>query len=385
MARVKLSEFRAKSILVENYGGYSLSFDDLQNQLSEVPEGAYVLKVDQGIKKRGKQGLVAVNITPDQVEEYAAKWNEEGFSRYILEPLFPHEDSEEKYISISRTREGMIINYSDFGGVDVEDNPDAIKVFTQDQLAELGEASGIDSGFVDSLMQSMNSNHMSFLEINPLVVQDDTYTLLDAAVLVDSAGEYFVDDWSEDDVVEAGIKTEAEIAVKEMDDNSPAALKLTVLNQDASLWLLLSGGGASITIADTVQAAGYGNELGNYGEYSGGPTTAETYLYTQEILKLVINAQAPKKAIVIAGGVANFTDVAKTFKGIILALDEVADQLKEHNVKVFVRRGGPNEKEGLKLMEDFLKKRDLHGSVYGSDIVLTEAISDAIDYIGDIQ
>ncbi|MDO8265328.1 MAG: ATP citrate lyase citrate-binding domain-containing protein, partial [Candidatus Saccharibacteria bacterium] len=141
--------------------------------------------------------------------------------------------------------------------------------------------------------------------------------------------------------------------------------------------------GASITIADTVQATGYGKSLGNYGEYSGGPTTAETYLYTKEILNLVLNSTAQRKAIVIAGGVANFTDVKSTFKGIIQALNEVAEQLKTQGVKVFVRRGGPNEKEGLKLMEDFLRSEDLYGSVYGSDIILTEAVSDAIDYVGD--
>jgi ATP-citrate lyase beta-subunit len=88
-----------------------------------------------------------------------------------------------------------------------------------------------------------------------------------------------------------------------------------------------------------------------------------------------------KKAIVIAGGVANFTDVKSTFKGIIQALNEVAEQLKAQGTKVFVRRGGPNEVEGLKLMEDFLKAKDLFGSVYGSKTLLTEAVSDAIEYI----
>jgi len=99
----------------------------------------------------------------------------------------------------------------------------------------------------------------------------------------------------------------------------------------------------------------------------------------------VLSSKAPKKAIIIAGGVANFTDVAKTFKGIIQALDEVAEILKEQKVKLFVRRGGPNEKEGLKNMEDFLRAKDLYGSVYGSDVVLTEAASEAINYVGETK
>lgn len=382
MARVKLSEYRAKKILVDDYLGYSLKFDSLAQDLAQVPEGKYVLKVDQGIKKRGKQGLVAVNIGINEVAEYANAWNEKGFNRYILEPLFPHEQSQEKYFSIRRNREGLDISFSEFGGVDVEDNAGSIHTYKSNQIDELVQASGLNANFINGIIEKMNKNHMSFVEINPLVVRDGQITLLDAAVLVDSAGEYFVDSWSEADIVEAGQKTEAEIAVKQMDDNSPAALKLTVLNQDASLWMLFSSGGASIAMADTVQVSGYGKDLGNYGEYSGGPTTAETYMYSKEIIKLALNSSAPKKAIVIAGGVANFTDVKSTFKGIIQALDEVADQLKQQGIKIFVRRGGPSEKEGLKMMEDFLKAKDLFGSVYGSETLLTEAVSDAINFVG---
>lgn len=382
MARVKLSEYRAKSILVDGYVGYSLSYETIESDLASVPDGAYVLKVDQGIKKRGKQGLVAVNITPAQVAEYAHEWQKRGFTRYIMEPLFAHEQSDEHYFSCERTRDGLVMHYSEYGGIDIEDNAESVQRYTVHELDKLAEMSSLPKAFYDAIIEKMNENHMSFLEINPLVVLDGKPTLLDAAVLVDSAGEYFVDSWSEADTVEAGTKTEAEKRVKAMDDNSPAALKLTVLHPDASLWLLLSGGGASITIADTVQAAGFGNELGNYGEYSGGPTTAETYLYTKEILSLALASQAPKKAIVIAGGVANFTDVAATFKGIIQALSEVADSLRAQNTRVFVRRGGPNEKEGLSRMETFLRENELYGAVYGSGTLLTQAASDAIAFIG---
>lgn len=38
--------------------------------------------------------------------------------------------------------------------------------------------------------------------------------------------------------------------------------------------------------------------------------------------------------------IANFTDVAATFKGIIQALREKADALKAAKMKLFVRRGG---------------------------------------------
>ena len=56
------------------------------------------------------------------------------------------------------------------------------------------------------------------------------------------------------------------------------------------------------------------------------------------------------KILIIGGGIANFTNVASTFKGIITALKEYQHQLQQHKVRIFVRRGGPNYQEGLKAM-----------------------------------
>ena len=55
--------------------------------------------------------------------------------------------------------------------------------------------------------------------------------------------------------------------------------------------------------------------------------------------------------------------------------------MHQQNIKVFVRRGGPNEKEGLAKMEKFLKEQDLFGSIAGSEGVITEAINYGLEYI----
>lgn len=204
--------------------------------------------------------------------------------------------------------------------------------------------------------------------------------LLDAAVLVDSAGEQYAQ-WTSNDTVGARTMTEVETAIAELNENSTAALSFRVLNQDGALWLLLSGGGASITIADEAHNAGKAELIGNYGEYSGGPTTEETYLYAKQVLKQMLRSSAPKKALIIAGGVANFTDVKKTFAGIIQALKELQDECKNQGVKVFVRRGGPNEVEGLASMKKYLTDNDLFGSVHGSDVILTDVIHEALEYV----
>jgi ATP citrate (pro-S)-lyase len=61
--------------------------------------------------------------------------------------------------------------------------------------------------------------------------------------------------------------------------------------------------------------------------------------------------------LIIGGGIANFTNVAATFKGIVTALQEFQTRLMEFNVSIFVRRAGPNYQEGLRyLMLVFVTK-----------------------------
>ena len=82
------------------------------------------------------------------------------------------------------------------------------------------------------------------------------------------------------------------------------------------------------------------------------------------------------KVLIIGGGIANFTNVAATFKvgvavsrrwgmfsgycflpqGIVRALSEYKHKLVENKVSIYVRRGGPNYQEGLRLMADLGKE-----------------------------
>lgn len=373
MSRIKLSEFAAKSLLVDDYAGASLRIDSLESDVDKLADDeSYIVKVDQGIKKRGKQGLIVLNVSKENISEAVRSLADKGFSRFVAEPMFPHEESEERYVSFERTRGGISVHYSERGGVNVEDNPESVKAYAPEDVP-------LPKAFVERVLRVMDEQHLSFIEINPLVVRGDNYWLLDAAVLADSAGEY-VAKWTEDDVVDPHVPSDSEAAVAEMNQNSPAAFSFRVLNPDGALWLILSGGGASITIADEAMNRGKADLIGNYGEYSGGPTTEESYLYTKHVIEQLLLSKSPKKAIVIAGGVANFTDVKKTFKGVIQALDEYSDALKTQGVKVYVRRGGPNEAEGLAMMKNFLEGSGLFGSVHGSDILLTEVITEALEY-----
>ena len=374
MSRVKLSEYRAKQLQDASSSAVSIHLDTASSDIDKLDSSlAYVIKVDQGIKKRGKQGLLKLNIAKANALAAVRELSSKGFVRFIAEPMLEHGDDEEKYLSFERTRNGIVASFSHTGGIDIEDNPESVNQLDPQDLP-------LPKDFIDKILTIIDKEHITFLEINPLVVRDGSCILLDAAVLVDSAGEYQAS-WTSDDIVEARTLTEAESTVSVMDQNSPAAFSFRVLNPNGALWMLLSGGGASITIADEAANQGKSHIIGNYGEYSGGPTAEETYLYTLEVIKQALASEAEPLAIIVAGGVANFTDVKKTFKGIIQALGERLEDLQSKKVRVYVRRGGPNETEGLALIREFLDRNNLLGAVHGSDMVLTEVINEALEYL----
>jgi len=67
--------------------------------------------------------------------------------------------------------------------------------------------------------------------------------------------------------------------------------------------------------SDTICDLGYSSELANYGEYSGAPSEQQTYEYAKTILSLMTKEKDSNgKILIIGGGIANFTNVAATFK-----------------------------------------------------------------------
>ena len=166
--------------------------------------------------------------------------------------------------------------------------------------------------------------------------------------------------------------------IRSLDEKSGASLKLTVLNPDGRIWLMVAGGGASVIYTDTVVDLGMMGELANYGEYSGDPSTDLTREYARTILDLMTRSIDPQgKVLLIGGGIANFTDVAKTFTGIIRALEEYREKLIENNVKIYVRRGGPNYKEGLEKMRKLGDRLGVPIEVYGPETHMTKIVSSA--------
>jgi succinyl-CoA synthetase beta subunit len=379
MARKKLSEVRAKTILYgalgQEYSGVTLdSRADWRQAVSSLGDGRFVIKVDQAEKGRFKKGLVKLDRSKDEVAQDAEELFAKGYQFLLVEPFKEHQSEQEWYFASERTRDGNKISFSKSGGVDVESQAGAMA----EVIYGVDPAEDIDLPHdqVSKLMEAFDKDYFGFLEINPLVVRDGQFELLDAAVEADGEGEFFEDEWTEIDLRKPLSRepSEEEKVVQELAAKSQASFSLEVINPDGSIFLLLSGGGASVVVADEVFNLGFGKELANYGEYSGNPNFEETRLYTEQIVKLLLKSNAKHKVLLIAGGVANFTDVRVTFKGVVAAIQAHEDALRVQGVKVYVRRGGPHEKEGLAAMKDYLEKAGLLGHVAGPDMMLSDIV-----------
>lgn len=379
MARAPLTEWKAKQILMgAGYAGMHVA--------GVVPRlharKRYVVKVDEGVKKRMKKGLVQLDCNEKEIKKHIARWKKLGYTSFLIEEMFPHTTQEERYIALERVRDGIRVSYSTHGGIDIENHADAVismVVRAPTNVHAVADKLSMPRGCLESLYAVMNEGSIAFLEINPCIIRKNNWTALDCAVLVDTT---ITDSslWSESDVISKP-STKEEARVMEIQKTTPASLKLKVMNRQGSLFFLLSGGGGSLVVMDTVASEQCAHLIGNYGEYSGNPSQEETYLYTREVLSLLIASRAKKKALVIAGGIANFTDIKETFTGVIRAIAEVSEVLKKHNIRIYVRRGGPNEDEGLRRIRAFFRAQNINHAVYGSETPLSVSVLAACAYV----
>ncbi|KAI2632496.1 hypothetical protein GGS26DRAFT_590931 [Hypomontagnella submonticulosa] len=390
----------------------------------------FVAKPDQLIKRRGKSGLLALNKTWAEAKAWIAQragkvqkveHTEGALRQFLVEPFVPHPDGTEYYININSVRDGDWILFTHEGGVDVGDvDAKAEKLLIPVDLSQYPSNEEIANTLLKKVPQGVHNVLVDFitrlyavyvdcqftyLEINPLVVipnatatSADVY-FLDLAAKLDQTADFecgvkwaiarsptnlgitAVSSAGDKVSVDAGPPMEfpapfgrelskEEAYIAELDAKTGASLKLTVLNPNGRIWTLVAGGGASVVYADAIASAGFADDLANYGEYSGAPTESQTYYYARTVLDLMLRAPMnPKgKVLFIGGGIANFTNVASTFKGVIRALREYAKTLTEHNTQIWVRRAGPNYQEGLKNMKAATQELGLNAKIFGPEM-----------------
>lgn len=413
-----------KSVLVTS--GAELLAKAEEHGFEWLKQDALVAKPDMLFGKRGKNDLVLfkTNKPGDVTLADAAKWIDEKMSHditllsgqhgrlshFVIEPFTPHSQEQEYYISATTVGEDDVLYMSAEGGMEVEEGWDekvnevTIPINMSDADMEHAVRANIPTdiqakdkesftSFAIQFFKFYRDLNFAYLEINPIVMLDNNdMAILDmVARLDDTAGFMMVDEWGENANYPTAFGMEdqspEEKAVAEADSKSGASLKLTILNPLGHVWTMVAGGGASVVYADTIADlsevnGGSVSDLANYGEYSGGPTTGETKFYADTLIDLMTRHKDTKgrdKIMIIGGAIANFTDVAKTFTGIIQSFEANVDKMKEHNVQIYVRRGGPNYEKGLKDIKEAADRLGLYIEVYGPETHVTDIVRMALE------
>ncbi|KAL7133114.1 hypothetical protein ABFS83_12G119200 [Erythranthe nasuta] len=419
MARKKIREYDSKRLLKEHYK--RISGSELEIKSAQVTESTdfkelvdsepwmsstkLVVKPDMLFGKRGKSGLVALNLdlagVAAFVKDRLGKEVEMGgckgpITTFIVEPFVPHD--EEYYLNIVSERLGCTISFSECGGIEIEENWDKVKTisvatgvaFTSEVCAPLVatlplEIKTVIEDFIKVVYALFLDLDFTFLEMNPFtLVNGKPYPLDMRGELDDTATFKNFKKWGniEFPLPFGRVMSPTESFIHGLDEKTSASLKFTVLNPKGRIWTMVAGGGASVIYADTVGDLGYASELGNYAEYSGAPNEEEVLQYARVVIDCATaDPDGKRRALVIGGGIANFTDVAATFSGIIRALREKEAKLKAARMNLYVRRGGPNYQKGLEKMRTLAEEIGIPIEVYGPEATMTGICKQAIECI----
>jgi ATP-citrate lyase beta-subunit len=430
MAQRAIREYDAKTLLIRHWDMY---IEGLQYRgpLIQVCPGTairqltgpapwleterLVVKPDVLAGRRGKHGLILLNASwPDALawvegrrETTVTIGGVQGeLSHFLIEPYV--DAAHEYYLAIRTERECDVLLFGTTGGLEIESHWDLVREARIPVLApppgaefyeplfaaeDLHPETGRQlARFCSGLYRLFRDAGFTFMELNPFAVRGEWLFPLDLKARIDDtarpeSGQL----WGQLDFpAPFGRRlTAEEQAVARIDERSGASLKLTVLNPGGRVWTMVAGGGASVVYTDTIADLGWAAELGNYGEYSGNPSLDETYEYTKIVLDLMTRGSpgygdsGESKVLIIGGGIANFTDVAATFAGIVRALREYAPRLRDTGARILVRRGGPNYREGLRLMRELGDELGVPTQVYGPETHMTRVISMALGGAGE--
>ncbi len=431
MAQKAIREYQAKKLVYhyvkrywpdfsQDYAGSIIDTSKIQGagKISRIlPKysSTYVVKPDELFGKRGKNKLVYIadsrndaarwivkkSLAPVTIDQNGKKTT--GFLRnFIVEPYVKHK--EEYYVAIKTQRSSDRIYFSNKGGIDVEENwkgiinleipfeykrTKSIKNYFEKIEAALKEDPQKDSilSFISALYQTFCLLNFTYLEINPFVFDNGNISILDLVARLDDTASYVNQNlWNVAGIVDfpnpfGSVPTKSERNIALLDSKSGASLKYKLINKTGRIWLLTSGGGGSVVFADTIGDLGYHQEIANYSDYSGNPNSDETQEFCNYIFEDMFSSNTKGKILIIGGGIANFTDIAKTFIGIEEAIKRNAELFRREKVKIFIRRGGPNYKQALDHMRTLGIELQIPISVFGPETYKTEIVTLALKSI----
>lgn len=228
-----------------------------------------VVKPDQLIKRRGKAGLVGINLDWPGVQAWIGERMEKGIQleqvtgvldHFIVDPFVPHEQSDEYYICIQSDREGEEILFYAEGGVDVGDVDskasrlhipiDDDDPLTPEKLTSANLLAGVPDGriedlasFILTLFKVYRMLNFTYMEINPIVFTGDGKIVpLDLAAKIDETAAFLnATQWGHLDLPAPFGRREfpEEAYIRELDSKTGASLKLTILNPKGRIWTMV--------------------------------------------------------------------------------------------------------------------------------------------------
>ncbi len=398
MANLGIREFDAKrmffSSIWQSYNGKKItSLDDFS---SLDARKKYVIKPDQLFWKRGKLGLIWVNFTLDEVKKWFLEKNNTEIciketkgilDTFLVEEFIPHTD--EYYVAIKQERDYDEIFFSNFGWIDVEENWEkviSLQVWVWEEIDDkkISDAFHItDEKILRVILQLFSfyrNEDFTYLEVNPFCFDErnGNLILLDMVAKIDNTAFFLhPDSWQDLEFPNTfGFEENTrERYISDLDQKTGASLKLKFLNTNWKIWTLLSWGGGSLVMTDTLWYLWFAKEIANYWELSGDPDRFYTREYTRVLFEQMLESPKPKY-LIIAGAIANFTQIDKTFTGIIDVLEEKSEEIKKKWIKILVRRWGLNDKIWLKLLSDACEKLWIPCKVADSNIYMTDILKE---------
>ncbi len=321
-------------------------FDHLASANAWLSKERLVAKAHEAIGSRMKLGLVKVDLDIKGARSAAKKILGQTvgtmtISQAIISEMVPHEV--EYYLAVKSTREGADILMANFGGIEVESRWSEIKrttveigeVPTSEALEKLAKEAGFKGDligkmaqFARKLFECYNQEDGQYLEINPLsVTKDGELIALDMVTMLDADARFRHPDWNFTFASEFGRPyTEPEREIMEIDTRIKGSVKFIEI-PGGSIALLPAGGGASVYYADAIVSQG--GKIANYAEYSGDPPDWAVEALTERVCSL-----PGLKHVIVGGAIANFTNVKKTFAGIIAGFRNVRAKGKLKNVQI---------------------------------------------------
>lgn len=388
MSQTPIREYDAKHIvfnhLQQSYNGYLIqSLTDLE----KVPEGKRVIKPDQLFGKRGKHGLIGVNLDKAWLQVRLADYlnksttidgKTDALHTFLVEPFVPHTD--EYYIAIKATKDADVIYFSLQGWVEVEENWDNVtevsisplEMLTTEHISFIPE--NLQS-FVMKLFEAYRNYGFVYLEVNPFVL-DESWNIhcLDMVAKVDNCESYRQPARKNIARVKPfGTKSyPQEEYIASLDAKTGASLKLSIINPHGRIRLILGGGGASVITMDSLANKWLMSEIANYGELSGNPDTDSNQAYVRTIIEMMLENPADKQYLCLIGWIANFTNIAALCKPFAALIAEYADQLKAKNITILARRGGINDTQWLAMIRKACETYAIPYTIHDADHYLTD-------------